>query len=135
MSNLPSVSLESALPTSQSTTTLLAPEEVYTASGPDSALAVDKADLTPQQKKALRQKQRQGRKQVAERAERVLASQERRKGVRGEKEAAERQLIGARGVTVLGKGGKEKKAEGKKRKRGDADGMGAGTPTSVGLKL
>ena len=135
MSNLPSVSLESALPTSQSTTTLLAPEEVYTASGPYSALAVDKADLTPQQKKALRQKQRQGRKQVVERAERVLASQERRKGVRGEKEAAERQLIGARGVTVLGKGGKEKKAEGKKRKRGDADGMGAGTPTSVGLKL
>ncbi|GAA5891962.1 hypothetical protein JCM8208_002952 [Rhodotorula glutinis] len=135
MSNLPSVSLESALPTSQSTTTLLAPEEVYAASGPDSALAIDKADLTPQQKKALRQKQRQGRKQVAERAERILASQERRKGVRGEKEAAERQLIGARGVTVLGKGGKEKKAEGKKRKRGDADGMGAGTPTSVGLKL
>ncbi|GAA5930282.1 hypothetical protein JCM3775_004351 [Rhodotorula graminis] len=135
MSNLPSVSLESALPTSQSTTTLLAPEEVYTASGPDSALAIDKADLTPQQKKALRQKQRQGRKQTAERAERILASQERRKGVRGEKEAAERQLIGARGVTVLGKGGKEKKAEGKKRKRGDADGMGAGTPRSVGLKL
>ncbi|BGP44298.1 U3 snoRNP protein [Rhodotorula kratochvilovae] len=136
VSNLPSISVESALPTTHSTTTLLAPEEVYALpTGADSALATDKADLTPAQKKALRQKTRVGRKAVAERAERILKSQEKRKGVRGEKEAAERALIGTRGVTVLGKGGVEKKDKGKKRKRGDADGMGAKMPTSVGLKL
>ncbi|GAA5824614.1 hypothetical protein JCM3770_006696 [Rhodotorula araucariae] len=136
VSNLPSISVESALPTTHSTTTLLAPEEVYALpKGADSALATDKADLTPAQKKALRQKTRAGRKAVAERVERVLKSQERRKGVRGEKEAAERALIGTRGVTVLGKGGVEMKDKGKKRKRGDADGMGAKMPTSVGLKL
>ncbi|GAA5999900.1 uncharacterized protein JCM10292_003528 [Rhodotorula paludigena] len=135
LTNLPSITVESALPTASSTSALLAPEEVYAASGPTSALAVDAADLTPAQKKALRQKGRQERKWRAERAERILASQERKKGARGEKEAAERKLIGTKGVTVLGKGGKEKKVESKKRKRGDGEGMGAGQPSSVALKL
>lgn len=141
MSNLPSISVESALPTTHSTSTLLAPEEVYSAkeAGPGaSALAVDAADLTPAQKKAARQKQRHERKARAEKADRILAARDRKKGVRGEKDAAERKLIGVKGVTVLGKGKKEAAAAGgnKKRKRGDGDGMGgAAQPTSVGLKL
>ncbi|GAA5991347.1 hypothetical protein JCM10908_003268 [Rhodotorula pacifica] len=137
VSNLPSISVESALPTTHSTSTLLAPEEVYSAtSSAHSALAIDAADLTPAQKKAQRQKNRQERKARAEKAERILAAREKKKGVRGEKEAAERKLVGVKGVTVIGKGGKEKTAAGgaggKKRKRGEMDGT---QPTSVGLKL
>ncbi|GAA6048117.1 U3 small nucleolar RNA-associated protein MPP10 [Rhodotorula toruloides] len=136
VTNLPSISVESALPTASSTTTLLAPEEIYSAKGAQSALTIDAADLTPAQKKAQRQKQRKDRKAVAEKTERILASQRRKKGARGEKEAAEEKLLGTRGVTVIGKGGAEKKAAGKKRKRGVADGLGgAGAQSSVGLKL
>lgn len=142
MSNLPSISVESALPTTHSTSTLLAPEEVYSArtdaARPDGALAVDAADLTPAQKKAQRQKSRQERKARAEKAERILAARDRKKGVRGEKDAAERKLVGVKGVTVIGKGGKVKDSAAtggggsKKRKRG---GDGEAQPTSVGLKL
>ncbi|TKA56404.1 hypothetical protein B0A53_01974 [Rhodotorula sp. CCFEE 5036] len=138
VSNLPSISVESALPTTHSTSTLLAPEEVYSAktdaARPNGALAIDAADLTPAQKKAQRQKSRQERKARAEKAERILAARDRKKGVRGEKDAAERKLVGVKGVTVIGKGGKAKDLEAggsKKRKRGD----GEAQPTSVGLKL
>ncbi|BGP12231.1 hypothetical protein JCM10213_007489 [Rhodosporidiobolus nylandii] len=134
VSNLPSISLESALPTTNSTSTLLAPEEVYSASGPSSALAVDKADLTPAQKKAQRQKEREQRKGQHEKAARILEAKQRRKGVKGEKERAEQILLGTKGVTVIGKNGAEKAKAGKKRKRGE-DGMGKGEPSGVALKL
>lgn len=144
VSNLPSISVESALPTTHATSTLLAPEEVYSAktdaARPNGALAIDAADLTPAQKKAQRQKSRQERKARAEKAERILAARDRKKGVRGEKDAAERKLVGVKGVTVIGKGGKGAKgsevggggSSSKKRKRGDG---GEAQPTSVGLKL
>ncbi|CEQ38573.1 SPOSA6832_00018 [Sporobolomyces salmonicolor] len=136
VSNLPSVSIESALPTTHSTSTLLAPEEVYQ---PSSTLtAADKSTLTPAQKKALRQKERGERKAVHDRVERVKEAKLKRRGVKGEKEKAAQMLIGTKGVTVIGKGGKEDKgaaAGGKKRKRGDADGAAANTQTSVALKL
>ncbi|GAA5981130.1 hypothetical protein JCM11641_003122 [Rhodosporidiobolus odoratus] len=135
VSNLPSISVESALPTTNSTSMLLAPEEVYSATGSTSALVTDKADLTPAQKKAQRQKAREQRKGRHEKADRILQAQQRRKGVKGEKENAEQKLIGLRGVTVIGKNGVEKGKGGKKRKRGDTDDAGAGQPSSVSLKL
>lgn len=55
------------------------------------------------------------------------------KGIKGDKERAQQALIGTKGVTVLGKGGRELKAEkgkGTKRKRGDEDGS-----SGVALKL
>ncbi|GAA6061342.1 hypothetical protein JCM10212_004823 [Sporobolomyces blumeae] len=132
VSNLPSITLESALPTGSSASTLLAPEEVYTA---DKQLtAADKSTLTPAQKKALRQKDRTERKAVHERVDRIKDAKLKKRGVKGEKEKAAQQLIGTKGVTVIGKGGKEEKAAGKKRKRGDADGNKA-SQSSVGLKL
>lgn len=134
VSNLPSISVESALPTTNSTSALLAPEEVYAASGSSSALAIDKADLTPAQKKAQRQKAREQRKSQHEKADRILEAKQRRKGVKGEKEKAEQILLGTKGVTVIGKSGADKGKAGKKRKRGDSDGLG-GQPTSVALKL
>ncbi|GAA5860304.1 hypothetical protein JCM8547_003457 [Rhodosporidiobolus lusitaniae] len=133
VSNLPSISLESALPTTNSTSTLLAPEEVYSAHARHSALAIDAADLTPAQKKAARQKGREARKSQHEKKERVLEREMKRRGVRGEKEKAEKTLVGLRGVTVLGKGGEVKKGGGVKRKRGEEGGRGE--PSGVGLKL
>ncbi|GAA5983381.1 hypothetical protein JCM5350_003092 [Sporobolomyces pararoseus] len=131
VSNLPSISMESALPTTNSVSTLLAPEEVYTA---DKQLtASDKSTLTPAQKKALRQKERTERKSVHEKVERIKDAKLKKRGIKGEKERAREQLVGTKGVTVIGKGGKEEKATSKKRKRGD-DGNKA-APTSVGLKL
>ncbi|GAA5912122.1 hypothetical protein JCM6882_003059 [Rhodosporidiobolus microsporus] len=135
VSNLPSISVESALPTTNSTSALLAPEEVYAATGSSSALAIDKADLTPAQKKAQRQKAREQRKGQHEKAERILEAKQRRKGVKGEKERAEQVLLGTKGVTVIGKSGAANSKAGKKRKRGDTDGFGAGQPTGVALKL
>ncbi|GAA5923512.1 rRNA-processing protein MPP10 [Sporobolomyces koalae] len=132
VSNLPSISMESALPTTNSASTLLAPEEVYTAS--QQLTASDKSTLTPAQKKALRQKERTERKSVHEKVDRIKDAKLKKRGIKGEKERAREQLVGTKGVTVIGKGGKEEKATGKKRKRGDADGNKA-MPTSIGLKL
>jgi U3 small nucleolar RNA-associated protein MPP10 len=123
--------MESALPTTNSASTLLAPEEVYTAQ--KQLTASDKSTLTPAQKKALRQKERTERKSVHEKVERIKDAKLKKRGIKGEKELAREQLVGTKGVTVIGKGGKEEKATSKKRKRGD-DGNKA-VPTSIGLKL
>lgn len=124
--------MESALPTTNSASTLLAPEEVYTAA--KQLTASDKSTLTPAQKKALRQKERTERKSVHEKVERIKDSKLKKRGIKGEKERAREQLVGTKGVTVIGKGGKEEKPTSKKRKRGDLD-DGKGAHTSIGLKL
>lgn len=129
---MPSISMESALPTTNSASTLLAPEEVYTAA--KRLTASDKSTLTPGEKKALRQKERTERKSVHEKVDRIKDAKLKKRGIKGEKERAREQLVGTKGVTVIGKGGKEEKATSKKRKRGDSEGSKA-LPTSVGLKL
>jgi U3 small nucleolar RNA-associated protein MPP10 len=121
VSNVASVNLESALPTTKSTSTLLAPEEVYV---PD-VTNEDRSDFTPAQKKAARQKRRKARAEMAKQAEKFS------KGVKGDKERAVKQLVGTKGVTVIGKGGKAETG-GKKRKRGEDDGV---VHSGVGLKL
>lgn len=125
ITNLPSVSLESALPTATSASTMLAPEEVYV---PDPRNE-DRSEFTPAQKRAARQKRRKQRAAMAEKADKFAHA----KGIKGDKERAQQALIGTKGVTVLGKGGRELKAEkgkGTKRKRGDEDGS-----SGVALKL
>ncbi|KAI5478220.1 U3 small nucleolar RNA-associated protein MPP10 [Pseudohyphozyma bogoriensis] len=119
ISNLPSVSLESALPTTSSTATLLAPEEVFV---PDPTKE-DRSDFTPSQKKQARQKRRKARASMAKAAEKFS------KGEKGEKERATKQLLGTKGVTVIGKGGKVEKPL--KRKRASEDEGRSG----VSLKL
>jgi len=123
--------MESALPTTNSASTLLAPEEVYTAA--KQLTASDKSTLTPAQKKTLRQKERTERKSVHDKVDRIKDAKLKKRGIKGEKERAREQLVGTKGVTVIGKGGKEEKGS-KKRKRGEGDGNTA-NPTSVGLKL
>lgn len=101
---------------------MLAPEEVYV---PDPTNE-DRSDFTPSQKKQARQKRRKQRAQMANSAEKFS------KGVKGEKERATKELLGARGVTVIGKGGKlTEGGKGTKRKRGDDGPVSSG----VALKL
>ena len=112
--------MESALPATTTTSTLLAPEEVFV---PDPTNE-DRSDFTPSQKKQARQKRRKARASIAKAAEKFS------KGAKGDKERATKELVGTKGVTVLGKGGKV--AAGTKRKRdGDDDGGRSG----VSLKL
>lgn len=111
--------MESALPTTASVSTLLAPEEVFV---PDPTNE-DRSDFTPSMKKTARQKRRKARAAMAKSAEKFS------KGQKGEKERATKELVGTKGVTVIGKGGKVE--GGKKRKRGDEDDGRSG----VSLKL
>ncbi|KAL8279145.1 hypothetical protein RQP46_008401 [Phenoliferia psychrophenolica] len=119
ISNVPAIALESALPATTTTSTLLAPEEVFV---PDPTNE-DRSDFTPSQKKQARQKRRKARASIAKAAEKFSA------GAKGDKERATKELVGTKGVTVLGKGGKVE--VGKKRKRdGEDDGR-----SGVSLKL
>lgn len=55
------------------------------------------------------------------------------KGAKGEKERATKELIGTKGVTIIGKGGQIDKGD-KKRKRADGD-EGVNGRSGVNLKL
>ncbi|KAM0752990.1 Mpp10 protein [Meredithblackwellia eburnea MCA 4105] len=120
VSNVAAVSMESALPTTTSTSNLLAPEEIFVTDPTNE----DRSEFTPSQKKQARQKRRKARASMAKSAEKFS------KGVKGDKERATKQLVGTKGVTVLGKGGKVEK--GTKRKRGADD---EGGRSGVSLKL
>lgn len=125
ISNVASITLESALPTGTSTSALLAPEEVFVADPTNE----DRSDFTPSMKKSARQKRRKARASMAKSVEQFT------KGVKGEKERATKELIGTKGVTIIGKGGKIEVAGGKKRKRGADDVGGSSLKSGVDLKL
>lgn len=122
ITNVSSITLESSLPTGQSVSTLLAPEETFV---PDPTNE-DRSDFTPSMKKQARQKRRKARASMAAAAEKFS------KGTKGEKERAEKLLVGTKGVTVIGKSA----AKGGlgKRKRGAED-EGTSGRSGVGLKL
>ncbi|KAG8739645.1 hypothetical protein FRC11_000603 [Ceratobasidium sp. 423] len=108
VTNMASASLESALPTSLSTSALLAPEEVYT---PSSSEIRAKSELTPSEKKSAR-----GREKKRKRKERDILSSAMDNSSQGGrqpknvKEAKEQALNGlvksGKGVTVVGKASK-----------------------------
>lgn len=115
-----SASLESALPTSLSTSTLLAPEEVYT---PSSLEMRARSELTPLEKKAARGKDRKKRQKEKD----VLASAAANSGQAGRhaknvKDTKEQALNGlvknGKGVTVIGK---PSKSDAKSTANGDKD--------------
>lgn len=98
------MSLESALPTAQASTTVLAPEEVFATSSSD---LVSKQELTPAQKQALRLKERKKRKKQRDALEKSVDKFAKSKGAKGtkqQKDAALRSLVkSGKGVTVIGK--------------------------------
>ncbi|KEP54195.1 putative U3 small nucleolar ribonucleoprotein MPP10 [Rhizoctonia solani 123E] len=108
VTNMASASLESALPTSLSTSTLLAPEEVYT---PSSSEIRARSELTPLEKKAARGRERKKRRKEKD----ILSTAADQSGQGGRqakntKEAKEQALNGlvknGKGVTVIGKSSK-----------------------------
>ena len=118
ISNLPSISMESALPTAASSSTLLAPEEVYAPA--QKGTLTSKAELTPSQKKAARQKARK-EKQVTMESIKKYGGQT--GNTKKAKERAMNSLIGKRGVTVIGKGKAAKSALTGKDRKGKAGGV------------
>lgn len=126
VSNLPSIAMESSLPTAASSSTLLAPEEVYAPS--QNGSLVSKSEMTPSQKKAARTKARKARMQTLKSIHKYGGSTS---SVKKQKERAMDSLIGKRGVTVVGKGKAAKSALTGKDRKGRANGLSeAGTSGS-----
>lgn len=107
--------MESALPTTMATSTMLAPEEVFTPSAND---LVARSELTPTQKRALHNKQKKAKRKARDSLEKSVDKFAKMKGIKGvklQKDAALKSLVkSGKGVTVIGKKGQE---SGKKVKR------------------
>ncbi|WWC89717.1 uncharacterized protein L201_004642 [Kwoniella dendrophila CBS 6074] len=108
ISDLPTTSMETALPTTMGTSTMLAPEELF--EPPKSSSLIARSELTPEEAQKQRQKQRKFKqaeqKKLNEMSE--LYGSKKRKSVREEKDEALKGLVkSGKGVTVIGKGSKE----------------------------
>ncbi|KAH9944411.1 Mpp10 protein [Epithele typhae] len=113
VSNVAAASLESALPTMMATSSMLAPEEIFAPSSRDLRA---RSELTPTEKRALRNKTKKAKKKTRDAIEKSVQKFGRPKGVgdvKRQKEAALKTLVkNGKGVTVVGK--KSKEAEGKR---------------------
>ncbi|KAG8740904.1 hypothetical protein FRC10_003563 [Ceratobasidium sp. 414] len=130
ITNMASASLESALPTSLSTTTLLAPEEVYAPSPGDSRA---RGELTPGEKRAARSKERKKRRKqrdvLAEAVDKFgnkgSSSRGQPKNVKEAKNQALNSLVkSGKGVTVVGKDSGDRKGKGVKAASAKGDEAG-----------
>ncbi|KAF8203625.1 U3 small nucleolar ribonucleoprotein complex, subunit Mpp10 [Pholiota molesta] len=112
VSNTATATLESALPTTKATSTMLAPEEVFSAS--PSALRA-RSELTPTEKRALRTKERKTKKRQRDALEKSVDKFAKGKGVgsvKKQKQAALDSIVKhGKGVTVVGKKGAIKSRE------------------------
>ncbi|TFK89783.1 Mpp10 protein [Polyporus arcularius HHB13444] len=113
VSNVAAATLESALPTTKATSTMLAPEEVY---APASSDLRARSELTPAEKRAMRNKQKKTNKKTRDAIDKSVQKFGRPKGmgdVKRQKEAALKTLVkSGKGVTVVGK--KSKEVDGKR---------------------
>lgn len=114
MSNVASATLESALPTAKSATTMLAPEEIF---APSSAEARARGELTPVEKRALRNKKKKAYKKARDSLDKSVdkyAKPKGMKGIKAQKEAALKSVVkSGKGVTIVGK----KSTDGKKDRK------------------
>ncbi|KAG6893362.1 hypothetical protein C0993_001329, partial [Termitomyces sp. T159_Od127] len=108
ISNAPTATLESALPTTKSTATMLAPEEVF---APSAAPPRARSELTPAEKRALRGRERKAKKKARDALDKNVdkfAKAKRIGSVKKQKEAALQNIVKTgKGVTVVGKPKKE----------------------------
>lgn len=108
IANVSTASLESALPTTMATTTMLAPEEVFTPSASDLQA---RSELTPAQKRALHNKEKKAKKKQRDALEKSVdkfAGAGKRSSVKKQKEAALNSVVKTgKGVTVIGKKSKD----------------------------
>lgn len=134
ISNTSSIAMESALPTTQSTGTMLAPEEVYAASSHAPAMAGAKSEMTPAEKRRQHNQLRQAKRKRNERMRRaedaiaVSRGAPRKEGDKAEKDKALKSLLGNKGVSVVGKDSKRqgvKEAVTGKKDKGKSSSSGA----------
>ncbi|KAG7450486.1 Mpp10 protein [Guyanagaster necrorhizus] len=102
ISNVATTSLESTLPTTESTATMLAPEEVF---APSSSDLRSRSEMTPHEKQALRMKERKARKKRRDQLDIAMDKYARTRGsVKSQKkDALETVVKSGKGVTVVGK--------------------------------
>ncbi|KAF8168067.1 U3 small nucleolar ribonucleoprotein complex, subunit Mpp10 [Crassisporium funariophilum] len=106
VSNASTATLESALPTTKSTATMLAPEEVFSSSS--SSLRA-RSELSPAEKRSLRTKDRKTKKRQRDALDKSVDKFAKAKsigGVKRQKQAALESVVKhGKGVTVVGKKG------------------------------
>ncbi|KDQ63722.1 hypothetical protein JAAARDRAFT_169865 [Jaapia argillacea MUCL 33604] len=104
VSNVAAATLESALPTAKSATTMLAPEEVF-AANPNDLRA--RSELTPTEKRALHNKQKKAKRKARDKLDKSVdkfARSNRIGSVKKQKEQALKSVVKTgKGVTVVGK--------------------------------
>ncbi|EGN96338.1 hypothetical protein SERLA73DRAFT_112603 [Serpula lacrymans var. lacrymans S7.3] len=104
VTNVSATSLESALPTSKSASTMLAPEEIYTPSASETRA---RSELTPSEKQALRNKERKARKRSRDALDKNVdkyAKMKNKQSVKKQKDDALKSIVkNGKGVTVVGK--------------------------------
>ncbi|KAL7413419.1 U3 small nucleolar ribonucleoprotein complex, subunit Mpp10 [Mrakia frigida] len=120
LTNLATLSLETALPPSQRASHLLAPEEVF--QPPSASDLRSKSEMTPTEKRVARGKEKKFKRKQRDRLEGAVDKFDKfkngRKGAKGEKGAKEEALKGlvkeGRGVTIIGKDAKKFDKKGKR---------------------
>lgn len=124
LSNMPAISMESALPTTASTATLLAPEEVFSAD--PKAVQRDRSNLTHAQKQLERKQRKKARSSLSKAIDKLGGK---KASAKAQKEESLKKLVGTKGVTVIGKQ-PVGKGKGKGKQREDKPAQ-----SGVGLKL
>ena len=117
VSNTPSMAIESALPTTMSAGSMLAPEEVYERPTHSAALEGDKSEMSHAEKQRLHNKLRHEKRRRNDRIKRTEEAIQRQRGdgprskseTKADKDKALKSLVGHKGVTVVGKEKREKK--------------------------
>jgi U3 small nucleolar RNA-associated protein MPP10 len=110
MSNVAAASMESALPTTKSTTSMLAPEEVF---APSSSELRARSELTPEEKRAQHNKHKKSKRKQRDALDSATvkaANGKNAQSVKKQKEEALKSVVKTgRGVTVVGKKSKDAK--------------------------
>ncbi|TEB35007.1 Mpp10 protein [Coprinellus micaceus] len=118
VSNISTATMESALPTTRSAASMLAPEEVFAA---ESSQPRARTELTPAEKRAQRAKDRKAKRKQRDMLDKTVdkVARSRNPGsVKKQKQAALESIVKhGKGVTVVGKAAKDLKARGKLPKK------------------
>jgi len=101
VSNISAATLESALPTSKSTSSMLAPEEIFKTASSDLRA---RSELTPAEKRRLRAKDKKARKKTRDTLDKSVDKYSKMKGIKKQRDAALKTIVkSGKGVTVVGK--------------------------------
>ncbi|KAF6765942.1 small nucleolar ribonucleoprotein [Ephemerocybe angulata] len=118
VSNVSTATMESALPTTKSAASMLAPEEVFAAG---SSQPRARTEMTPSEKKALRLKERKAKRKQRDLLDKTVDKVAKMRGVgsvKKQKQAALDSIVKhGKGVTVVGKAAKDLKSRGKMPKK------------------